>query len=558
MRALRAAAPGLNYRSCTLGAMRADCSLFRVLGVGVNGLGVIKFATRASKVLNIAALVFLATGYHADGSSPAYAGHGADRYHPGAREARIYFVAEDGNDANPGTRQRPWATLSHAVEKAVAGDTVLVRGGRYLLFRQVRPTNSGRRGEWITISGYPGEIPILNAERIARSSLAKDGLDNGVFQIEDRSYIRVTNLMIVNSHDAGFTIRDSRHIDLINNSTQGTFSSGIAVWATKQDGATAHIRILGNTITKATTWDLAPDDLPRQGEPPHEALSVGGAVDFEVAYNRIAESEKEGIDVKETSKHGSVHHNVIDHAARQGVYVDAWFGRVSDIAIYSNVIRRCHGAGIALSVENGEAVQNLIIRNNLVFDNDGSGLFFSRWGVDNLRRRIRISCNVFYHNGYGRPTEGQEYYWLTGGIYLYSTNVKDITVVGNIFSANRGFQIGYSELYFDEVRLWRTVAHKKNIQIIDNLIEGPNDPNKAIEGGGNPIDQVKIYAVNGKAPILGDPLFQDLDAEDFALQRDSPLSTVRRTRGCFAFWHALKPWWKSDFPPKLVGGSSGK
>ena len=47
-------------------------------------------------------------------------------------------------------------------------------------------------------------------------------------------------------------------------------------------------------------------------EPPHEALSIGGAVDFEVAYNHVYDSDKEGIDIKETSKRGKVHHNLVE------------------------------------------------------------------------------------------------------------------------------------------------------------------------------------------------------------------------------------------------------
>ncbi len=36
----------------------------------------------------------------------------------------------NGTDDGPGTAERPWATINHAADKAVAGDTVVVRGGR--------------------------------------------------------------------------------------------------------------------------------------------------------------------------------------------------------------------------------------------------------------------------------------------------------------------------------------------------------------------------------------------------------------------------------------------
>jgi parallel beta-helix repeat protein len=490
-------------------------------------------------------------GFCGSSTSPAFAAK-----KPGLKGIFInagttHFVGVNGSDSGPGTADRPWATLNHAAELAEAGDTVIVGGGHYLLPAQVRPRHSGRSDSWITFMGYPGAEPILDAKMVSHSSLVQKGLDNGALQIQDVSYVRVVNLTIINSFDAGITVRDSSNIDLINNTTRGTFSSGIAVWDTNHDDqGTGHIRILGNTITHATTWDLAPPDVPRQGEPPHEALSIGGAVEFEVAYNHVYDSDKEGIDIKETSKHGKVHHNLISNVERQGVYVDAWFGKLSDIEIYSNVIHGCKGAGLALSVENGESVANVNIYNNLVFNNDGSGLYFSRWGVNNERRHIQIHNNTFYHNGYGTPKDGQTYYWMTGGLYLYSPNVRDVSINSNIFSDNRGFQIGYSELFLKDSQSWRAVARDKSIRIIGNLIDGPKGVASPIESGGNPVDRVRIYAVDGEQAIFANPLFRDPAHQDFALRRNSP-ADVGVAAGAYAPGLPSKSWWRRDFPPRL-------
>ena len=305
-----------------------------------------------------------------------------------------------------------------------------------------------------------------------------------MFQIEGVNYIRVVNLRVTNSHDAGFTIKDSSNIDLINNTTHETLSSGIQVWY-----KATNIRILGNTITKATTWDLEPSNMPKRREAPHEALSVGGAVDFEVAYNNIYDCDKEGIDIKGTSTQGKVHHNVVHDLARQGIYVDAWFGPLRDIEIYSNVVFGSHMSGIALSAENGPLVDNINIHNNVIFNNDGSGLYFSRWSANNLRQNIQIQHNTFYHNGYGTPKGDQPYYWMTGGLYLYSANLRDITIADNIFSKNDGFQIGYSDLYTTDGRSWPTVAAEKGIHITGNLIDGANNLERPLRVAG--IQQIK-------------------------------------------------------------------
>ena len=63
---------------------------------------------------------------------------------------------------------------------------------------------------------------------------------------------------------------------------------------------------------------------------------------------------------------------------------------------------------------------------------------------------------------------------MTGGLYLYSRNVRDISIKENIFSNNQGFQIGYSELYLRGSHYWEAVAREKNIKVANNLINGPN------------------------------------------------------------------------------------
>jgi Right handed beta helix region len=466
-------------------------------------------------------------------------------------EGATHFVAVNGSDEGPGTAERPWATLNYAAEQAEAGDTVVVRGGHYILPGQVRPRHSGRLDAWIAFIGYRGEEAILDAQMVQRAPAAV--LNNGALQIEGVSFIRVANLKVINSHDAGITVRDSSNVELINNATKGTFSSGIAVWDTNHEGkATHNIRIIGNTITNATTWDLAPPDVPRRRQAPHEALSIGGAVNFEVAYNHVYGSDNEGVDIKETSKRGKVHHNHAHNLGAQGIYVDSWFGEIEDIEVFSNVVHDCRGAGMVLSVENGKSVSNVDIHNNLIFNNDGSGIFFSRWGVDNVRQDIQISNNVLYHNGYGPPKPGQTYHWLTGGLYLYSTNVYGISIRSNIFSDNRGFQIGYSDLFVRDNRSWQVVAREHGIQITGNVIDGRNKINSPIKSGGAPADQVDIYATNGDAAIFGKPLFKNAVSQDFTLRPGSPAVVGHVAAGAYAPGSPWRPWWKRDFPARVT------
>jgi hypothetical protein len=108
---------------------------------------------------------------------------------------------------------------------------------------------------------------------------------------------------VINSHDAGFTV-----IDLINNTTNGTFSSGIAVWDTNHEGKTTNgIRVIGNTITKSTTWDLAAPDVERLGAPPHEVISIGGAVNLRLPIiMSMPTTKKASTSKRRASREGSI------------------------------------------------------------------------------------------------------------------------------------------------------------------------------------------------------------------------------------------------------------
>lgn len=76
-----------------------------------------------------------------------------------------YYVALNGNDANPGTLTQPLATWQRAIDQAQPGDTIYLRGGLYRLqgSQGVSILNSGTPTSPIKLWAYPNETPILDA-----------------------------------------------------------------------------------------------------------------------------------------------------------------------------------------------------------------------------------------------------------------------------------------------------------------------------------------------------------------------------------------------------------
>jgi hypothetical protein len=73
--------------------------------------------------------------------------------------AATYYVAQDGNNSNPGTEALPWLTIGKAANTLAAGDIVYVKQGTYR--EEVFIDASGSAGNLITFQAYPGHTVIV-------------------------------------------------------------------------------------------------------------------------------------------------------------------------------------------------------------------------------------------------------------------------------------------------------------------------------------------------------------------------------------------------------------
>lgn len=120
-------------------------------------------------------------------TSPASPGEGAV---PAA--GHTYYVAPNGDNANPGTRERPWATPGYGSRQLAPGDTLVILGGRYTLREydaDIITPPSGQASAWITITGEEGNRPVL---------AGRDNLLTAI-NLSGAQYVRIQNLEI--THD---------------------------------------------------------------------------------------------------------------------------------------------------------------------------------------------------------------------------------------------------------------------------------------------------------------------------------------------------------------------
>ena len=167
--------------------------------------------------------------------------------------AATYYVAPNGSNAVNGlTADAPLATPQAAIDKAVPGDTVLLRGGVYpegtgeMKFNPAK--HRGSENAWLTIKAYPGEMPILRWSRATAHYV-------GIW-LTDAAYVEISGLTLEGWLDE-LTLEEARADAKAQKGSTLFNAGGIQADGrdtkkiTRTDGNRPHhFRIIGNTIRK--------------------------------------------------------------------------------------------------------------------------------------------------------------------------------------------------------------------------------------------------------------------------------------------------------------------
>lgn len=357
--------------------------------------------------------------------------------------AADYYVSPAADDAGPGTLEKPWRTISHAMASLKPGDTAHVLEGTYS--DKVTITKGGTEGLPVTLKAE-GEVVI--------SGKGIEG-DN-IIHIKNASHVRIIGFEIRDNlkvkDGSGIRVEGAcTDIELKNcriHEIRGKDAMGITIYGSNAASPISDLLIEGCEIFNC--------DPARS-----EALTLNGNVTgFRILNNIVRDVNNIGIcmiggegwingDPTKVTRNGLCKGNKVSGVKASygdgyaaGIYVDGG----SNIVVEDNEVTRCN-LGIEVGAENkGTVTRNITVRNNRIWFNEKAGIVFG--GYEENTGRVQdctFENNLCYRNDTHEDRNGE--LWIQWA----SRN----TVKGNVFWAG------------EEAMLLQSVAGAR-----ENLIDG--------------------------------------------------------------------------------------
>jgi len=313
------------------------------------------------------------------------------------------YVSTAGNDSNDGSKNAPFLTINKAAQVAVAGDVVVVKPGTYKPTLKIAPLNSGTADKPIIYQAeVKGEVIIDGSESADGTKVDRKGLItiDGFSASTPKSWIVIDGFTIINAKWAGVIAINSSNIIIKNCNTKNTGSSGII-------GANStNITITNNKVEQACS-------IAEKAQNTNECITVASVVGFEIAYNTVSDrmvdlnNGGEGIDVKNASLNGTVHHNIVTNLIRVAIYVDAYQRDLNNIDVYANKVYNTT-SGITVASEEGGVASNVKVHDNLVYDIQGIGIRLAGYVNNGPLKDISVYQNTVVRCGLGKTVSDWE------------------------------------------------------------------------------------------------------------------------------------------------------
>jgi len=306
-----------------------------------------------------------------------------------------YYVSESGSDTNSGGESAPWATLQHAADTVVAGDTVIIEHGSYAGFQA---TTTGTSGSPITFKANTGALVVIN------DSYAGAVSTDSYVELIGVSYWMLEDFYVLGSDWHGVYVEgdEEQTIGASITKSYGVELSGITVIDSHRSGAYlqfAEDALVENSVIAYNGYNGI--HFKADGDNPV------------IQYNTVFESDYGGIQVNGAEDFGgdgmmanaTLEYNRIFENGLAGSGGGIGLDGVEDSSITFNDLYHNGSMGIDIfQMDGADGLADTIFTNNVISQSSGS----DNWGV-------RIACmtcvtnvsfisNSIYHADIAAPS----------------------------------------------------------------------------------------------------------------------------------------------------------
>lgn len=313
-----------------------------------------------------------------------------------AASGKVYYVASDGNDANPGTNAQPFRTLVRGAGVLQPGDTLLVKPGVYTdsLVNKIpsgtdwnkpitiksadpekRPTLAPPNGaQWVLHFGKYNGSPVHHIIVDGFILDAQNVLYDGTKITDGAHHIRLANSEVKNSRQMGVlvTLKGSDfnefvNLDVHNNGDDAQLEHGLYISTSNnlvQDCAVYDNAAYGVHLYSGYA-DYQPNNNRVINNRVYNQAGKGGIVvaggSNNQVYNNIVWNNARGVDIQGAAT-TKVYNNTIYNNSQEGVYVGS---NSTATRVVNNISSSNNLSGI-LNNTPGDT----LISNNILYRND--------------------------------------------------------------------------------------------------------------------------------------------------------------------------------------------
>lgn len=307
-------------------------------------------------------------------------------FFPTPSHAREWYVSRQGSDNQAGTVSSPFLTIIKASQVAKSGDTIMLRGGTYLLNSSQRVDNGGSPGSPITVQSYPGEWAVLDGKNLTSGH---DAL------IVGKQYVNLKNFEIANSPNHGISIWGGKNIVISGLTVRGSQRNGIYM------GHSNPWTIDNVKVEKSKIFNNVLTNINRNLKWWPAALACNSCTNIVFENNTVYNNYGEGINFNQV-KGGRVKGNKVFDNFSANVYLD----QVSYVTISQNFLytkedtRFFRDAKSATQIKvanegSNNYLTNLTITGNILIGGL-AGFRYSSWGVGGGLRNTLFANNTIY------------------------------------------------------------------------------------------------------------------------------------------------------------------